>query len=52
MLNIGVVGCGYWGNHILRNFNSSENWNLVIACDKEQSQINKVKSLFGVFRTK
>ncbi|MCX6148616.1 MAG: Gfo/Idh/MocA family oxidoreductase [Candidatus Kapabacteria bacterium] len=46
MLNIGVVGCGYWGNHILRNFNSSENWNLVIACDKEQSQINKVKSLY------
>ncbi len=46
MLNIGVVGCGYWGNHILRNFNASENWNLSFACDKEQSQIDKVKLLY------
>lgn len=43
MLKIGVIGCGYWGNHILRNFNSSSNWDLAWACDNNQSQIDKVK---------
>ncbi|MDC1067831.1 Gfo/Idh/MocA family oxidoreductase [Candidatus Kapabacteria bacterium] len=45
-LNVGVIGCGYWGNHILRNFNNSENWNLHSACDTDKNQLSKQKQLY------
>lgn len=45
-MNIAVIGCGYWGSHILRNFNNSESWNLTIACDLDKKQLNKVKSQY------
>lgn len=41
-MKIAVIGCGYWGNHLLRNFNQSEFWELVGACDLDQNQIKKV----------
>lgn len=45
-MNIAVIGCGYWGNHILRNFHSSELWNLKIACDRDEKQLAKAKAQF------
>lgn len=45
-LNVAVIGCGYWGNHILRNFNNSNNWNLVAACDLDENQILKQSKLY------
>lgn len=51
--NIGVIGCGYWGGHILRNFNNSELWNLKYACDIDQDRLDKVKYLYpNTIRTK
>lgn len=41
MLNIAVIGCGYWGNHIIRNFNSSPNWNVKYIYDNDLNQLNK-----------
>lgn len=41
MLNVAVIGCGYWGNHIVRNFHQSQNWNLSIICDNDIQQLNK-----------
>jgi predicted dehydrogenase len=48
--NIAVIGCGYWGNHILRNFNNSENWNLIAACDLDENQIKKQTNLYPKVR--
>lgn len=45
-LKVGVIGCGYWGNHILRNFNSSESWELVSACDLDENQLKKQSSKY------
>lgn len=45
-LKVAVIGCGYWGNHILRNFNNSEKWVLVAACDLDEDQINKQSKLY------
>ncbi len=50
-MNIAVIGCGYWGNHILRNFNNSELWNLVVACDIDENQLNKVKKNYPNIKT-
>jgi predicted dehydrogenase len=45
-LNVAIVGCGYWGGHLLRNFYQSEYWNLVAACDVDSNQLNKVSQLY------
>lgn len=50
-MNIAVIGCGYWGSHILRNFNNSELWNLVVACDLDPKQLEKVKKLYPNVKT-
>lgn len=50
-MNIGVIGCGYWGNHLLRNFSQSELWNLVVACDTDINQLKKVNYLYPSVKT-
>lgn len=34
MLRVGVIGYGYWGPNIVRNFNASERAKVVAVCDK------------------
>ncbi len=34
-----VIGCGYWGKHLLRNFYTSDRWELAIACDSDAGQL-------------
>ncbi len=46
MLNVAVIGCGYWGNHVIRNFNSSSNWNVKYICDTDSKQLDKLSGLF------
>ncbi len=45
-MNIAIVGYGYWGNHLVRNFNSSEKWKVKYVCDIEQSQLVKVRKFY------
>lgn len=45
-MKIAVIGCGYWGNHLLRNFYQSDLWQLVAACDTDGKQLNKTKNSF------
>ena len=33
MIHIGVIGYGYWGPNIVRNFNSVEGSQVVAICD-------------------
>ena len=33
-LNIGVIGYGYWGPNIVRNFHTHEGSEVVLVCDK------------------
>ncbi|GAB1370983.1 Gfo/Idh/MocA family oxidoreductase [Candidatus Kapaibacterium sp.] len=42
MLNVAVIGCGYWGNHLIRNFNSSPNWNVKYIADSDLNQLKKM----------
>lgn len=45
-LAVGIIGCGYWGNHLVRNFYQSEYWNVLAIADKEQNQLNKIQKQF------
>jgi predicted dehydrogenase len=38
-LTIGVIGCGYWGPNLLRNFAENENAQLRWICDLDQTRL-------------
>lgn len=41
-LRIAVVGAGYWGPNLVRNFRSSTAWDLVAVCDLDEARARKV----------
>ncbi len=45
-MNVAVVGCGYWGNHVIRNFNSSKDWNLMYICDTDDNHLQKMSQKY------
>ncbi len=51
MLRVGVIGCGYWGPNIIRNFNAHNDVRLVSVCDKNPSALTKIKSLYPGIET-
>jgi predicted dehydrogenase len=44
MVNIAVIGCGYWGPKLIRDLHASENWDLKYACDLEWDRLKKIKA--------
>jgi len=42
LINIGVIGYGYWGPNVVRNFNNAEGARVVAVCDKDQEILKKV----------
>ena len=51
MLRVGVVGYGYWGPNIVRNFNASEKANVVAVCDKNANALDRVRRTYPAIRT-
>ena len=45
-MNIAVVGYGYWGPNLVRNFSWLEGTNVKYVCDTNQERLTKVKPLF------
>lgn len=45
-LNIGVIGCGYWGPNLIRNFVELPSANLVAVADMKQERLDHIKSLY------
>jgi predicted dehydrogenase len=46
MVNIGVIGYGYWGPNIVRNFNGVEGAKVVSICDKSQAALNRAGKMY------
>ncbi len=46
MINIAVVGFGYWGPNLVRNFQESENTCVVACCDRNPERLALVKSKY------
>ena len=51
MLNIAVVGCGYWGPNLIRNFSSLAGCRMKIACDLDKDRLAHMKSLYPGLET-
>lgn len=44
--SIGVVGCGYWGPNLIRNFNSLPNAKVAAVCDLSEHRLEHMKNLY------
>ncbi len=45
-LNIGVVGLGYWGPNLARNFNALSDCTLKTVCDLSEDRLKHITSLY------
>jgi len=46
MLRMGVIGYGYWGPNIVRNFYSVAGSQVTMVCDMNQQILKKVKNTY------
>jgi len=45
-INVGVVGCGYWGPNLIRNFRSLSACHLKAVCDTSTERLGHMRSLY------
>ena len=45
-INIGVVGCGYWGPNLIRNFRSLSGCTVKLACDTDPKRVAHIKQVY------
>jgi len=50
-LNIGVVGCGYWGPNLIRNFRSTPDCKVRTICDQDENRLKQLKELYPEVQT-
>lgn len=50
MINIAILGYGYWGPNLVRNFNKLSNCNISYIVDKDINKLNEAKKLYPNLR--
>ncbi|MCI0682558.1 MAG: Gfo/Idh/MocA family oxidoreductase [Gemmataceae bacterium] len=50
-LRVGIIGCGYWGPNLIRNFSSCPRTEVAAVCDASPERLEKVKRTFGSLHT-
>src|SRR2546425_9932439 len=45
-IKVGVVGCGYWGPNLVRNFRSLPDCSLKMMCDISEQRLDHLRSLY------
>ncbi|MFT3868879.1 MAG: Gfo/Idh/MocA family oxidoreductase [Nibricoccus sp.] len=45
-IKLGVVGCGYWGPNLIRNFRSLQDCQLKTMCDISEARLKHLKGLY------
>lgn len=46
MVNVGIVGCGYWGPKHARNFHELAEANLTIVCDLKEEMLQQIQNQY------
>ncbi len=44
--NVGVVGCGYWGPNLVRNFHTLDECHLKSVCDTDANRLSMIKNRY------
>lgn len=50
-LNVAVVGCGYWGPNLLRNFSQIQDCHVKACCDWDEKKLARMKMLYPAITT-
>jgi len=50
-MKIAVIGCGYWGPNLIRNFYQSNRVEGLICCDLDQKRLDHLKTLYPGIKT-
>jgi predicted dehydrogenase len=45
-IKVGVVGCGYWGPNLIRNFRSLPDCTMKMMCDVSENRLGHLKALY------
>jgi predicted homoserine dehydrogenase-like protein len=45
LIRIGVIGCGYWGPNLIRNFSHLKGSEVVICSDLREDRLTHMRSL-------
>lgn len=51
MLRVGVVGCGYWGPNLIRNFSNLKSAKVIACSDLSEDRLNHMRLLYPAIRT-
>jgi len=46
LLKVGVIGCGYWGPNLIRNFTQLKDSDVLICADLDQNRLDHMQSLY------
>jgi predicted dehydrogenase len=49
-VRVGIIGAGYWGPNLIRNFNEIEQADLQIVCDLRQERLDHIQSRYPQLR--
>ncbi len=44
-VNVAVIGCGYWGPNLVRNFNNIPDFEMKLCCDLDHNKLKRVESI-------
>src|SRR5262245_24528376 len=50
-VRVGVVGCGYWGPNLIRNFSACPLTEVVAVCDTSAARLETVKRNYAHLKT-
>lgn len=50
MINVGVIGYGYWGPNLVRNFVACPDTQVAMVCDINAERLKKVEALYPAIR--
>jgi predicted dehydrogenase len=51
VVRVGVVGCGYWGPNLIRNFSNLKTCRVIACSDLLEARLNHMKQLYPALRT-
>ncbi|MBN2323611.1 MAG: Gfo/Idh/MocA family oxidoreductase [Spirochaetes bacterium] len=51
MINVAVIGCGYWGPNLIRNFNSLNECKVKLICDTDKNRLSYLSGIYPMIKT-
>ena len=51
MISIGIIGCGYWGPNLIRNFNQIPDCKMLMCCDLDEKKLERMRTLYPAMQT-